>query len=97
VPRLCEFYGIFIYMYFADHNPPHVHAIYAEHEALIAIEDGSAIGGELPKTATHLVEQWRVLHRVAGPTPGGTSRQLDFGTGTFGAFEDRASQVVLAS
>lgn len=50
-------------MYFADHNPPHFHAIYAEHEALIAIEDGSAIGGELPKTATHLVEQWRVLHR----------------------------------
>ncbi len=50
-------------MYFADHNPPHFHAIYAEHEALIAIEDGSAIRGELPKTATQLVEQRRVLHR----------------------------------
>ena len=37
MPRLSEFYGIVIYMYFADHNPPHFHAIYAEHEALIRI------------------------------------------------------------
>ena len=35
MPRLSEFYGIVIYMYFADHNPPHFHAIYAEHEAPI--------------------------------------------------------------
>lgn len=49
-------------MYFADHNPPHFHAIYAEFEALIRIDDGSIIRGELPKTATNLVEQWRELH-----------------------------------
>lgn len=35
-------------MYFADHNPPHFHAIYGEHEALIAIGDGSVVGGGLP-------------------------------------------------
>jgi hypothetical protein len=62
VPRLSEFYGIAIYMYFNDHNPPHFHAIYAEHEALVRIADGSLIGGELPKTAARLVEQWRQLH-----------------------------------
>lgn len=62
VPRLSEFYGIAIYMYFADHNPPHFHAIYAEHEALITINDGSTIRGELPKTAMRLVQQWRRLH-----------------------------------
>jgi len=56
---LSEFYGIVIYMYFADHNPPHFHAIYGEHEALIAINDGAVIGGALPRTAAHLVEQWR--------------------------------------
>lgn len=43
MPRLSEFYRIAIYMYFADHNPPHFHAIYAEHEALIRIDDGSTI------------------------------------------------------
>ncbi|WP_349257788.1 DUF4160 domain-containing protein [Iamia sp.] len=51
-----------VYMYFVDHNPPHFHAIYAEHEALVRIDDGSIIRGELPKTAARLVEQWRVLH-----------------------------------
>ena len=63
MPRLSEFYGIAIYMYFADHHPPHFHAIYAEHEALIRIEDGVLIGGRLPATAGRLVEQWRSLHR----------------------------------
>jgi hypothetical protein len=62
VPRLSQFYGIVIYMYFIDHNPPHFHAIYGEHEALIGIDDGILIGGELPRTAAELVEQWRVLH-----------------------------------
>ena len=62
MPRLSEFYGIAIYMYFGDHNPPHFHAIYAEHEALIRIDDGALIGGELPSTAGRLVEQWRTLH-----------------------------------
>ena len=59
VPRVSEFYGIAIYMYFADHNPPHFHAIYGEYEALIAIEDGAVIGGSLPRTAARLAEQWR--------------------------------------
>lgn len=62
VPRLSEFYGIVIYLYFSDHNPPHFHAIYAEHEALIKIADGTVIGGDLPTTAARLVEQWRSLH-----------------------------------
>jgi Domain of unknown function (DUF4160) len=62
MPRISEFYGIAIYMYFSDHNPPHFHAIYAEHEALIQVDDGSIIGGQLPKTAARLVEQWRTAH-----------------------------------
>ena len=64
MPRLSEFYGIAIYMYFADHNPPHFHAIYAEYEGLIRIDDGMAIRGELPRTAARLVEQWRQLHQT---------------------------------
>ncbi len=59
VPRLSEFYGVVIYMYFADHNPPHFHAIYGEHEALIGISDGAVLGGRRPRTAARLVEQWR--------------------------------------
>jgi len=61
VPRLSEFYGIVIYMYFQDHSPPHVHAIYAEYEALVRIEDGVVIRGALPRTAAALVQRWCLL------------------------------------
>ncbi|MGK2886441.1 MAG: DUF4160 domain-containing protein [Rhodococcus sp. (in: high G+C Gram-positive bacteria)] len=47
--RLSEFYGLAICMYFADHNPPHFHAIYADHEALIRINDGGTIRGDSPR------------------------------------------------
>ena len=33
VPRLSYFYGIAIYLYYEDHDPPHVHARYGEHQA----------------------------------------------------------------
>ncbi|MBS1847931.1 MAG: DUF4160 domain-containing protein [Actinobacteria bacterium] len=62
MPRLSEFYGIVVYLYFSDHNPPHFHAIYAESEALIRIGDGVTIRGHLPATASRLVEQWRSIH-----------------------------------
>lgn len=64
MPRLSEFDGIVIFMYFADHNPPHFHAIYGEHEALIAIGDGSVPGGWLARTAARLVELWRIERQL---------------------------------
>jgi hypothetical protein len=48
VPRISEFYGIVIAMYFRDHNPPHLHAQYAGQEAKIAIRTGELIEGQLP-------------------------------------------------
>lgn len=37
MPTLCFFYGILVRMYWQDHNPPHFHALYGSHEALINI------------------------------------------------------------
>ncbi len=37
MPVVSSFYGILIYFYFEDHNPPHFHARYNEYEALIDI------------------------------------------------------------
>ena len=39
MPRISEFFGILIYMYFEDHAPPHFHAFYGKDEALISIAD----------------------------------------------------------
>lgn len=62
VPRLSSFYGIVITMYVDDHPPPHFHARYSEHEALIVISDGSVYSGSLPRRALRLVRSWRTLH-----------------------------------
>lgn len=63
MPRLSEFYGIVVYMYWKDHNPPHFHAIYGGDEALVVIADGSVLAGSLPRTAARLVEEWALIHR----------------------------------
>lgn len=35
MPTISIFYGIVIQMFWREHGPPHFHALYAEHEALI--------------------------------------------------------------
>jgi hypothetical protein len=63
MPRVSEFYGIAVYMYWNDHLPAHFHAVYAGDEALVGIADGTILGGSLPRTAARLVQEWRELHR----------------------------------
>lgn len=63
MPRLSEFYGIVVYMYWRDHNPPHFHAIYGGDEALVMIADGTLLAGSLPRTAARLVREWTQIHR----------------------------------
>jgi hypothetical protein len=58
VPRISFFYGIAITMYFYDHEPPHFHAQYAEHHAVIAIGSGELLVGDLPSRALKLVAEW---------------------------------------
>ncbi len=38
MPRISEFYGIVIAMYYAEHGLPHFHSRYAGDEAVVAIE-----------------------------------------------------------
>ena len=63
MPRISSFYGIIIWMYFNDHNPPHFHAAYGEHEILICIADLSVYSGSLPSRAFGLVMEWAILHQ----------------------------------
>ena len=61
MPKISEFFGIAIYMYFDDHGPPHFHARYAEFEAVIQIDDFSVLRGSLPPRALGLVVEWAQL------------------------------------
>lgn len=64
MPRISQFYGIAVYMYYRDHAPPHFHAIYGEYEAEIAIEGAVNLEGTLPRRARKLVEEWAVMHQI---------------------------------
>ena len=64
MPRISQFYGISIYMYYGDHAPPHLHAIYGDHEAVIDIQTGTAITGDLPRRAGKMVVEWVAAHRA---------------------------------
>lgn len=62
MPRISEFYGIAIYMYYRDHAP-HFHAIYGEHEAEVEIATAAVLAGKLPSRALALVSDWPAARR----------------------------------
>ncbi len=66
MPVLSRFYGIIIRMYFqqAEHNPPHIHAIYGEDVAAIEIQDGGILEGGLPPKALAMVREWVEIHKA---------------------------------
>jgi hypothetical protein len=58
MPVISMFYGIMILMFYFDnkkHSLPHIHAQYAEHEAIFGIGDGDVLEGNLPKPKMRLV------------------------------------------
>jgi len=63
MPRISEFFGILIYMYYNDHAPPHFHAVYGGREALYEIETLRVYAGGLPRRVHNLVLEWADLHR----------------------------------
>ena len=62
MPRISEFFGIVIAMYYNDHAPPHFHARYAEHEATFRIDTLAVLEGSLPRRAAALVVEWAAAH-----------------------------------
>jgi hypothetical protein len=64
MPAISRFYGIVIYMYYADHAPPHFHACYGTEEALISIQALRVIQGSLPKQALRMVLDWANMHQA---------------------------------
>ncbi len=65
MPRISEFYGIIIAMFYNDHNPPHFHAIYQGNHGVIAIKDFQLINGHLPSKALSLIIEWASLNQEA--------------------------------
>ena len=62
MPEISRFYGIIIYMFFDDHNPPHFHVEYQDFEAIIEIESG-IVKGKIPRRALKLIFEWVDIHK----------------------------------
>lgn len=68
MPRISEFYGIFIYMYFRDvhqHHAPHIHVRYGEYKASFSIETGELLAGRMGAKQSKRVQAWIAARRVA--------------------------------
>jgi hypothetical protein len=63
VPRISEFYGIVISMYYREHGVPHFHATYAGETVVVSIQSGDVIAGGVPARALRLIREWTELHR----------------------------------
>ena len=60
VPRISEFFGLTVYMYWFDtqkHNVPHFHVRYQGAEAVYRL-DGARLEGDLGPRADRLVGEW---------------------------------------
>ncbi|MEM6648107.1 MAG: DUF4160 domain-containing protein [Bacteroidota bacterium] len=64
MPRISEFFGITIYIYYQDnrvHHTPHFHAEYAGEEIVVSIPDAEVLAGSIPSKKEKLVKAWAVL------------------------------------
>ena len=64
MPVISGFYGIVIKMYFSqsEHRIPHFHAIYANFNAVFAIETRELLEGDLPIRDQRLAKEWAALY-----------------------------------
>lgn len=66
MPVISMFYGIIVYLYFADnrrHKKPHIHVSYQDSEAVLALPEGNVLEGSLPSNKMKLVHAWLEIHK----------------------------------
>ncbi|MFZ5819290.1 MAG: DUF4160 domain-containing protein [Chloroflexota bacterium] len=64
MPEISRFFGIIIFMYFDEHNPPHFHVKYNEERAIISINELKLMEGGLSRRALSMVLEWANEHRA---------------------------------
>lgn len=63
MPRISCYFGIVVYMYYDDHNPPHFHASYEGLEAMFDL-NGNLLKGYISPRAQKLIKEWCNLHVI---------------------------------
>lgn len=57
MPEICRFFGIIIFLYWKDHNPPHIHFTYGDYECSISVLD-RIVDGRAPAKVIAKVNEW---------------------------------------
>lgn len=65
MPVIARFYGLIIKMFLlgTEHNPPHIHVVYGEHNATFEVRTALMTEGDLPPRAQAMVIEWINLHQ----------------------------------
>ncbi|HHW38999.1 MAG TPA: DUF4160 domain-containing protein [Bacillales bacterium] len=65
MPQICEFYGMKIYLYFDDHDPPHFH-VRGPDKTRINIINGEYLDGDqpLPRIKEKKVLKWLEMNKI---------------------------------
>jgi hypothetical protein len=63
MPTIAIVDGVKIQMFYADHGPPHFHAVIGADEVLIAIRNLDVIRGSLPRARLRRVVAWARQHQ----------------------------------
>jgi len=61
VPEISRFFGIIIRMFFDDHAPPHLHAVYGGSQAVVTLQPITVVESSLPPRALSMVLEWTAL------------------------------------
>ena len=64
MPRISEFFGIVIWMYFNEHEPPHFHAKYSGNEYVVAISPISFLHGRPSPRIRSMLLEWTGIHQT---------------------------------
>ncbi len=65
MPELSRFYGIVVFMVYADHRPAHFHARYGDDEVSVGLDAAMRVEGRFPRRALGLLLEWAQQHREA--------------------------------
>lgn len=65
MPVIARFYGMVVKMYLLgkEHNPPHIHFLYGEHNGVIDLQNLTMIEGDLPGKALSMALEWTAQHQ----------------------------------
>jgi len=64
MPEISRFFGIVVRMFYDEHNPPHIHAVYQGNKAVLDLSGNITHGQLNSRTATRLLREWIDLHVV---------------------------------